>query len=853
MPSGIVSNSPRRAGLGAPPAWLLAVVGLALAGLLTGGFWFLRDQELHLKRGAEDEILSIANLKVDQLVQWRNERLGDAAVLARNPFFREGLQGWLDHPSQNEAESLLRWFRSLQVHYNYSDVLLVDSLGQVRLSLSGRRGGLHAEVSEALATAMHSGGARLSDLHVGPGGLPPHLDAVAPILAEGTREPLGGLVLRSDARQFLYPMLQAWPVPSRTAETLLVRRDGRETLFLSELRHQAGTALELRIPLSRAEVPAVMAALGKEGLVRGLDYRGVPVIAALRGIPGSSWHIVAKMDLAEVYANWRRSASIVVALFVGLAAAAVASAGALWLRRSRSHYQALYQAEAARRSSEERFRTSLENMMEGCQIIGPDWRYLYLNRVAAEQARRPREQLLGRTMQECYPGIENTPLFATLRRCLQERREEFLENQFFYPDGASAWFQLAIQPVPEGLFILGIDISAHKRSEQERERLQAQLAQAQKLESVGRLAGGVAHDFNNMLTVIMGFTEHALSRMQPTDPLRSDLAQIQAAARRSATVVNKLLAFSRRQTIVPRVLNLNDCLAGMEPLLRRLLGEDIDLRVRLAPGLWTVSLDPSQLEQAVANLAVNSRDAMPDGGKLTIESANVSFDQQYCERHPGFLAGDYVLLAVSDNGCGMEAVTLAQACEPFFTTKPEGQGTGLGLSMVYGIVRQNGGFLNLYSEPGQGTTAKLYFRRRLGEPAAAVREQAPAAPAGGRETILLVEDELQVRELTALFLKPLGYTVLRAGSPEEALALCASHTGDVHLLLTDVVLPGMNGKQLQARISQRKPGIKVLFMSGYTADAIAQRGVLDNGIQFLPKPFSLEQLAGKVREVLDRG
>jgi CheY-like chemotaxis protein len=243
---------------------------------------------------------------------------------------------------------------------------------------------------------------------------------------------------------------------------------------------------------------------------------------------------------------------------------------------------------------------------------------------------------------------------------------------------------------------------------------------------------------------------------------------------------------------------------------------------------------------------------MPAGGALTIETANASFDQAYCDQHPGFLPGEYVLLAVSDNGCGMDKETLSKVFEPFFTTKPEGKGTGLGLSTVYGIVRQNGGFINMYSEPGSGTAAKLYFRRYRGELERAAEAVPERLPAGGRETILLVEDEDQVRELAVLALKPLGYSLLAASSPREALALCQHHTGPIDLLLTDVVLPGMNGRQLYGRVAELKPGAKVLFMSGYTADAIAHRGVLDKGIQFLQKPFSLEALGRKVREVLDQ-
>jgi PAS domain S-box-containing protein len=845
----------RRASRGAslPPRWLFAVVALVLASLLGGAIWFQLSQRRRLMLQAETELQAISRLKADQIVEWRTERLGDTAVLASNPFFLDGVRRWLAGPKAADAEPILGWFRSLQEYGHYSDVLLVDAQARVRLSLGGRGGALRAEDAEALAASLQSGGALLTDLHAGPDGLPPHLDAIAPVFTGDGREPLGGLILRSDARQFLYPMLQTWPVPSRTAETLLIRRDGQDALFLNEPRHRSGSAFKLRIPLGREGVPPVEALVGKEGVFRGLDYRGVEVLSALRAVPGTSWHLEAKVDLAELSAGWRSNWLVISFLMCSLVAAAGVGAGLIGQRNAKAHYRALFQAEEALRKSAERSRAIMDNLLEGCQIIGYDWRYLYHNRMAEQQTRRPSGELMGRTMLEAFPGLESTSLFSALQRCMRDRAPKVLENEFAYPDGEKAWFQLAIQPVPEGLLIISLDITEHKRADEERERLQAMLAQAQKLESLGRLAGGVAHDFNNMLTVILGFAEHALAKLHPQEPLHRDLTEIRAAARRSAEVVNRLLVFSRHQTIAPKVLNLNERLTGLELLLRRMLGEDIDLRFELAPDLWPVSLDPSQLEQAVANLAVNSRDAMPDGGALTIESANVAFDQVYCGRHPGVQPGEYVLLAVSDNGCGMDKETLAHAFEPFFTTKPEGQGTGLGLSMVHGIVQQNGGFVNLYSEPGGGTTVKLYFQRYLGEAQSAASGPPAGAADRGQETILLVEDDEQVRELARMALEPLGYTVLAARGPQDALALCEGQQGPIHLLLTDVVMPAMNGKQLQAEVLALKPGVKVLFMSGYTANAIAHRGVFDKGIQFLQKPFSLQALARKVREVLDQG
>jgi signal transduction histidine kinase len=400
-------------------------------------------------------------------------------------------------------------------------------------------------------------------------------------------------------------------------------------------------------------------------------------------------------------------------------------------------------------------------------------------------------------------------------------------------------------------YITGIlfDVSDRKKTEEDKQMLEAQLLQSQKMEAVGRLAGGVAHDFNNMLSVILGYTELVLARLKPVDPIYGNLKAVQEAANRSADLTRQLLAFSRRQIIAPRVLDLNDQMKGMERLLTRIIGEDIEVDFQLSDVLWPVYMDPAQIDQIVANLAVNSRDAMPGGGKLTVETANVVFDTNYCQKHLGFVSGSFAMLAVSDTGCGMDKKTLEHVFEPFFTTKTEG--TGLGLATVYGIVKQNNGFVNVYSEPGQGTTVKVYISRYTGQEQVTSAGPEEVKAAGGSETLLLVEDETQVRQLMKTILEELGYTVLEASGPGEAIVLCERHPGEINLLLTDVVIPDLTCKELEARIKARKPGIRTLFMSGYTANAIAHRGVLDKGIQFLQKPFSMEVLAKKVREVLE--
>lgn len=393
---------------------------------------------------------------------------------------------------------------------------------------------------------------------------------------------------------------------------------------------------------------------------------------------------------------------------------------------------------------------------------------------------------------------------------------------------------------------------ARHRSDAERRLLEEQLLQAQKLEAVGRLAGGVAHDFNNMLGVILGHAEIALMQLPPDHPLVDELREIIKAAKRSADLTRQLLAFARRQTIAPQVLDLNDTVEAMLQMLERLIGEDIELIWLPGQNLWPVKMDPSQLHQILANLCVNARDAINGGGQIIIETHAVSLDQAYCATHAGCVPGDYVLLMVTDNGCGMAKETLDNIFEPFFTTKGVGEGTGLGLATVYGIVKQNKGFIHVYSEPGQGTTFKIYLPPYLGVWEKPAKIAGGATPQGQGETVLLVEDEEPVLKLTRQMLTRLGYRVLVASRPEEAIQLAKDHAGPLHLLVTDVIMPKMNGAVLAGEIQRLHPHCQTVFISGYTANVIAKRGILTDGVHFLAKPFSLQELAIKVRAALEQ-
>ncbi len=403
-------------------------------------------------------------------------------------------------------------------------------------------------------------------------------------------------------------------------------------------------------------------------------------------------------------------------------------------------------------------------------------------------------------------------------------------------------------------FLAGIQvISDRKRAEEERKKLEDQLRVAQKMEAIGSLAGGVAHDFNNMLGVILGHADLALMTLGPDQPLSGALREIRSAAERSANLTRQLLAFARKQTVAPRVLDLNEAMEGMLKMLRRLIGEDVELSWLPGAGLWPVRVDPSQIDQVMANLCVNARDAIDGVGRIGIETGNAVLDAGYCAAHRGAVPGEYVRITVSDSGCGMDGNVKEHLFEPFFTTKEKSKGTGLGLATVYGIVKQNNGYISIDSEPGRGSTFSIYLPRHVGkvEP---VPAQDPAEPAlRGRETILLVEDEPANLKLTREMLERQGYTALPAGTPGEADRIAAEHAGEIHLLVTDVVLPGMNGRELARKLQSLHPHLKCLFISGYTADIIVHQGVLDEGIHFLAKPFTAAVLARKVREVLDDG
>jgi len=515
-------------------------------------------------------------------------------------------------------------------------------------------------------------------------------------------------------------------------------------------------------------------------------------------------------------------------------------------------------AEAALRESEQRYRGLVEHSPDAVAVH--DGHELLFANPAADRMLNPGSpvSVVGRAVLDFVHPDSRPTVAARVRTMLQEWSvAPLIEEKFLRTDGSVVDVEVVAMPVmwheTRAIQVTFRDITERKRAEEEREKLQAQLLQAQKMELMGRLAGGVAHDFNNMLGVILGRAELALADLASDDPLQAELQEIQKAALRSADLTRQLLVFARKQAVNPIVLNLNDAVESMLKMLRRLIGEDIALAWMPGAGTWNVKIDPSQIDQVLTNLCVNARDAIVGVGKVVIETANAVFDESYCSSHPGFVAGEFVVLSVSDDGCGMDAGTQAHLFEPFFTTKGVGQGTGLGLATVYGIVRQNAGFINVYSELGKGTTFRIYFPRHVEQAEqVGVRGTSGERAVGGGETVLLVEDEPGMLIMCRDLLEKLGYGVLGADTPQKALRLAEEQDIDIRLLITDIVMPEMSGPDLIRRLQVRHPDLRCLFMSGYTANMVTHRGLLEKGYHFIQKPFTINDLAVKVRHALDQ-
>ncbi len=498
-----------------------------------------------------------------------------------------------------------------------------------------------------------------------------------------------------------------------------------------------------------------------------------------------------------------------------------------------------------------KFKIAIEQMVEGLQIIDREWRYIYMNEAAARHGRHNKESLINRTMMECYPGIEKTMMFEHLKSVMRGEGVRRIENQFIYEDGSTCWFELFFEPHSNGVLIRSVDIS-------ERKLLEEQFRQAQKLEAIGQLAGGIAHDFNNQLAVMLAYCEMAQiecakhKELASSTSLNRSIEKILNAINKSSSLTKQLLTFGRRQMLDIKVTNLNTILEDMRGALSKILGDSVTVSYDLSKELRNVNVDRNQFEQALLNLCINSRDAMPEGGTLSVTTENVSLDEEFVRLHPGTLAGSNVLVSIADSGHGMDLAVLKRVFEPFFTTKKHGFGTGLGLAMVHGFITQSNGAVVAESEVGKGTTFKIYLPAvSLTSSHKKKEAQSKAPQERGDETLLLVEDHQQLGQVYKDACEAAGYKVILASDAKRAETLMREHRDSINLLLTDIMLPQAHGGELAKRLKEIKPDLKVIFMSGYAETSILDGGLLKSGSILLQKPISLQNLLEMLRRVLD--
>jgi PAS domain S-box-containing protein len=960
-------------------------VFVSILSIITGLYYY-RSEAIRIRESRSNEIVAIGEFKAGQIQQWRQDRLADANRAAKGPFLTNAVATWLHNPiDQSVRTDLLERLRLEGEGSLYADVLLLDEEGQLILSLSNKTALTDTLTRHTAFKALSEREATLSDFFRSDTDNI-YIDTVAPVLDE-KNTPLAVLVLRIDANTYLYPLIESFPSTIPSVETVLAEKEGDEVLFLNKLRFKTDTALSLRLPLSITDNPAAQAVLGKVGILRGNDYRGIEVLSYLRPISGSPWVMVTKMDWKDIMAEARYRSIIIflfVSFFIFLAAGVTAY---LYRQRQAVIYQNLFQTERKHREINDRHRATLysigdavittdsegkvlesnqvselltgwkeaeakgkplsevfhiiseesdkiiedssfrvlcEDVMAGLDnhtmLVAGDgtvrpiaisgapvrdengvtvgsvlvfrdqteerqaqkslqesearyralfdtsadgiliadivkWQFKYANPSICRMLGYSEEELLVLGVADIHPKEVLDSVFASIKTHTRGERIQSLDIPCLQKDGNVLYADInttsmAIDGVACSVGFYH-DISERKQAEALRVNLEAQLRQDLKMEAVGRLAGGVAHDFNNMLTIICGYADISLQFLTPSDSLYANIIEIRKAGQHSADLTRQLLAFARQQTISPKTLDLNELIQQSGKMLNRLIGEDIEYIVIPGSDLWNVCMDPSQVDQILANLAINSRDAIDGVGKIVVETANITIDRSYSDTHAGFLPGEYVLITFSDTGSGMDKQTAERIFEPFFTTKEEGKGTGLGLATVYGIVKQNNGYITVYSEPGQGTTFRIYIPRFHGIPCPEV-EVIKENRIEGDKTILVVEDDIQILKLCRRVLESAGYTVISAASPKEAIALIENYNDEIQLLLTDLVMPEMNGKELKVHIENLQPGIKTLFMSGYAANIIAHHRILDKEINFIQKPFSPGALICKIGETINQ-
>lgn len=862
MSNELGANSPTPGRSRASPVMLIVPVALSFA-MVTAGVWSYHRQTERTIAARHSELSAIAQLKGRQLAAWRRERLADARLMQQAPLQAAAIKDFLAGRTTEMTGGLQEILSVVLTTSEYKSAVLVDPDGRVLIAAPslppGSQFGLRSYLKEGLAT----GRPILSDMHRDTGE-DAHIDLVIPFRDNSRQTPIAALVLKINPTSFLIPLLEAWPTTTETGETLLVKREGESVRFLFRLRRNADEPITITLPMDSPELPAAMALRGTRGVVEGIDYRGERVLAALEGVRDSDWHLVAKVDKAEVLSSLRPIAWSVSAIVVLAVLAVSAGAATLWRTQRARHYREQYESERERRLVEEsltaelrrsldeqaRLTAALEQAAEAILITDVSGRVIYANQASARFCESCSGKVEGREIEAIVGGAAGGPAVGRLHEAIEHGESWEGEVTGRCQNGRLLRKDVTVTPVRTRAGHLTNYIAVVRDVTRERE-VEDQLRQAAKMEAIGRLAGGVAHDFNNLLTAVLGYTEVILFSSSANGKIRSSAEEIRAMALRAAELTKQLLTFGRGQVSEQKAEDLNRIVSATHKMLTRMIGEDIELVLDLCPERLTVRIDKTHAEQILMNLAVNARDAMPNGGVLTIRTRMVetSSDEITLPAVPD--ATKWFCLEVLDSGCGIEDSVRERIFEPFFTTKGAGKGTGLGLTTVYGIVNQSGGRISVESILGGGTTFRILLPLCAVPAAEGPAVVEPAEIGGAGETILVVEDDASVRRLVGTMLESLGYAVLDAKNPREALSKAAERRTEISLLLTDVVLPEMRGPELARQVGALIPDLRVMYMSGYgEALADTRSEDPDENVVLLQKPFTRQGLAEAIRRSL---
>ena len=831
------------------PALVFVLIFLLLAlGITVTGYIYYLDQEHRFRAEFERQLSAVADLKVSELSQWRREHLADAAIFFNNPSFAALVRRSFEKPEDAEVQHQFQdWLGKYSKREDYDLIGLLDTQGVTRWGFPAGQPPLPAVVSQRAAEILRSGEMAFQDFYREEASQKIHLAISVPIFdAAATGRPLGVLVLRIDPEAFLYPFIKRWPTASQTAETLLVRREGNEAVFLNELRFHTNAALNFRAALDRVAMPAVQAALGREGLMEGVDYRGSSVVAVLRRVPDSPWMLVARMDTAEMYDPLRERFWHMVVLIVALLLSAAACVGfAARQQRFRFYRERVETAEALRESHElfSLFMRHSPIFAYIKQVTPTESRMLYASENLQQMIGVTSSEMQGKTMADLFPAEFAAKITADDWAVFSNGEVLRLDENLNGRNYTTIKF-----PIPQSArnLIAGytIDITEEKR-------LEVQFLRAQRVESFGALASGIAHDLNNVIVPIL-VTAPILREAATDNEGRELLRTIEDCAGHATDIIKQLLTFVRGTPGVRVPLSVQHLLSDMRKIIQKTFPCEIRSRVTAAADLWPMLADVTQVHQTLMNLCLNARDAMPAGGTLTLEAKNVTVDEAFAAKTPGARPGPYVCVSVADTGMGIAPEHLDRIFDPFFTTKELGQGTGLGLASTLNIVRGHQGFMRVDSRLGEGTTFELYFpatpQAEVGKPA-----DVAASPRGGQgELILVVDDEAAVRESLCFALKSHGYEVLTAAEGNQGLAVFRQHRAKIRAVVTDLIMPVVNGPDLIAALRTIEPDVAILGITGRLERAGGLSFESLNLSAVLNKPFSGPELLQALDATLQR-